>query len=1040
MTKRHIKHLIISVVLISASILTLALITIPSFAYQPPSGNAGAGNGPVGGGGNCKQGTVGFRICAQTLGATWRFYAIDPENPIKTGLINPIEEGVNLINGLNLESLHTTFDYYDPSADIYMVHTEGKFAGGPVEKCKNTGGFYLLGLELGYEAADGNLHRTGIQFGIRSNNTLTNLGGATPLVLPPNTPDLGPGYGEPRDFETTKKDFDLAVANGVVPSGVTWNNVGYFCSDPGWDDDPCDPTQEDCGDDDPCDPENEDCGGGDDDPCDPNKEICDGSGEAEFTSTTTVHVDATEDIHESYYDAGSGTWKNTKNDPSGPDNLSNWKPLEATSPVDGNAMIKFSTDQYETVVKFWHNLTYDGYISTSSESSADNQDASWTSDCTLPEGTIGACLPNKSTGTWTGKGKGGGISDKLNETSVTVQLNPGQTKTVCQRIDYSPKYVDYYEKTYSCGEDGNDACKYDPSKYGVEKTGGSGSSYACAQITRPAEPDGDGPFSTATANGTIMFAGETASIGWDAFATSYPTRRLSAWQAIVYRVAPQKQYDDVNLIGTAHVYNRFRGTGACDYYKNLYAGGTCKVIGGRQGTLNYGARQAMHLDYADGGQEESIVVPNNVGAKYCNSFAYKYEFWYAYVFSDKEYNTEPEDDMDDNEDDEDEDDDDWDGNPWDDGSDNPLEPGDWHKIPGRDYWNVYDSACRTIAKKPTTAVWNSSLLTNGGIKTSKAYRYDSSDLMGKTTGNIRSNRTLYTSWVEHLAVVNGLVSTTGSAGFTSGSTSAIGSTRDNSRICAAELTRTNSPLTIANTECGSITNPSSTTLGNSGIFNNSTYRIRLRTYLENHADQSLSASDTIKVKVGDNERLYYTLNNIDTSNMSGTTIVKVPGDLRITKNIILNNENTYSSIYDLPQTVLFVDGNVEISSDVTEIDAWIVANGTVNSCYEFVSGVTASDANNNYMSDTCTKQLIFNAPVMADDLKLYRSFGSDIITTDRVGTFNYLGSIGSSNAEKYNAAEVFNLRADVYLWAYAQAGRYDSSYTESYSRELAPRY
>lgn len=77
---------------------------------------------------------------------------------------------------------------------------------------------------------------------------------------------------------------------------------------------------------------------------------------------------------------------------------------------------------------------------------------------------------------------------------------------------------------------------------------------------------------------------------------------------------------------------------------------------------------------------------------------------------------------------------------------------------------------------------------------------------------------------------------------------------------------------------------------------------------------------------------------------------------------------------------------------------------------------------------------------MADDLKLYRSFGSDIITTDRVGTFNYLGSIGSSNAEKYNAAEVFNLRADVYLWAYAQAGRYDSSYTESYSRELAPRY
>lgn len=1045
MTKRQIKHLIISVALISASLLSLLLITVPSFAdYQPPSGNAGTGNGPVGGGGNCKKGTVGFRICAQTLGASWRFYAIDPENPIKTGVINSIEEGVNLINGLDLEALHTTFDYYDPIADVYMVHTEGKFVGGPVEKCKNTGGFYLLGLELGYETIEGHLFRTGIQFGMRRNDTLVNLGGATPLVLSPDTPDLGPGYGEPRDFNRTKEDFDLAVANGVVPSGVTWNNVGYFCSDPGWnkdDNDPCDPTQEDCGDDDPCDPEVEDCGGDDEDPCDPEKEICSDSGNATFTSTTTVHIDATDDIHESYYDTDSGTWKNTKINPSGPDNLSNWKPLEATSPVDGNAMVKFSTDQYETAVKFWHNLYYDGYIDSSSTESADDQDTSWTSDCALPEGTIGACLPNKSTGTWTGKGKGGSTSDKINETTVTVQLNPGQTKTVCQRIDYTPKYVNYEEKTRECRDDESSPCYYKPAKYKVDKTGGAGSSYACAQITRPAEPDGDGPFSTATADSTIMFAGETADIGWDAFATSYPTRRLSAWEAIVYRVAPQKQYDDINLGGTAYIFDRFRGNGACDYYKNLYSGETCQVVGERNGTLNYGARQAMHLDYADGGQEESIVVPNNVGAKYCNSFAYKYEFWYAYVFSDQTYDTEPEEDDDDmNDDEEDEEDDDWDGNPWDDGSDNPIEPGDWHKIPNRDYWNVYDSACRTIAKKPTTAIWNSSLLTVGGIKTSKAYRYNSNRLMGKTTSNIQSDRTLYSSWVEYLAAVNGTVNTSGAAGFTSGASTAIGSSRDSNRICAAELTRTNSPLTISNTECSNLTSSSSSTIGNSGILNNSTYRVRLRTYLENHADYSLSVSDTITVNNNGNNYTYYTLNNINTTNMSGTTVIKIPGDLRITQNIILDNTHIYGSIYDLPQTILFVDGNVEISSEVTQIDAWIIANGTVNSCYEFVSSVTESDANSDYHGNTCTKQLVFNAPVMASNLKLYRSFGSDIITTNRTGTFNNLGTVGSSSAEKYNAAEVFNLRADVYLWAYAQAGRYDSSYTESYSRELAPRY
>lgn len=65
-------------------------------------------------------------------------------------------------------------------------------------------------------------------------------------------------------------------------------------------------------------------------------------------------------------------------------------------------------------------------------------------------------------------------------------------------------------------------------------------------------------------------------------------------------------------------------------------------------------------------------------------------------------------------------------------------------------------------------------------------------------------------------------------------------------------------------------------------------------------------------------------------------------------------------------------------------------------------------------------------------MDLRRSFGSDPLVT-RHGTFG-------SASNKHAAGEVFNLCADTYLWAYAQAGRYDSSYTESYSRELAPRY
>ena len=36
-------------------------------------------------------------------------------------------------------------------------------------------------------------------------------------------------------------------------------------------------------------------------------------------------------------------------------------------------------------------------------------------------------------------------------------------------------------------------------------------------------------------------------------------------------------------------------------------------------------------------------------------------------------------------------------------------------------------------------------------------------------------------------------------------------------------------------------------------------------------------------------------------------------------------------------------------------------------------------------------------------------------------------------------AEIFNLRADAYLWAYSQASRYTEAQT-TYTRELAPRY
>ena len=121
---------------------------------------------------------------------------------------------------------------------------------------------------------------------------------------------------------------------------------------------------------------------------------------------------------------------------------------------------------------------------------------------------------------------------------------------------------------------------------------------------------------------------------------------------------------------------------------------------------------------------------------------------------------------------------------------------------------------------------------------------------------------------------------------------------------------------------------------------------------------------------------------------------------------------------------------------MTRIDAWIIATGTINTCKEFVDKSTSADASGK-KNGICTNQIIFNGPVMASSLILNRSFGSDPDTATGIGVAPTNRSIDSSREAP---AEIFNLRADTYLWAYAQSSRYDSSFTESYSRELAPRY
>lgn len=631
---------------------------------------------------------------------------------------------------------------------------------------------------------------------------------------------------------------------------------------------------------------------------------------------------------------------------------------------DGHVQVEFSTDEPSVTVNFTHTLNYqpNGFSISGNDQFTTSKSAGVIDSPPAKDDVADNVNNHTSYSITTG---GGGDSGRYTTSegsqtfnaSQTVSLSPGETKTVCSYINYGQKFHNIKSKKHVTQKYKAEV-KADPAK-GIAGSpevpeishydwywagpSGSGSSGACATITRPSDPTGSpkNPNASGTTTSDIMFAGETTALEWDLHANTWDVRRLKERQITAHLVNALPGHSGRYFSGTSR-----SSRSPYDYYW------TSNI----ERRHNFGEEGAS-LDGPDAyGKIFGVVVPDHVGYKYCHTGGYRYESWYSINGSwkhdtrtDKNY---------------------------------------------RNYWYVYDASCRTIAKKPSVAIWNGSLLANGGITTSTSPRYDSAAMGVRAEHG--GPQTLYGSWSEYLASVGRNVNF-----FSSGASFAIGS-KTLSAPRSTPFDSSNSPLTIAN----------NSHLGGSGIYNNSTYRTRLTTFLENQA--TYISGDTLGAM----------------NNVSNTQILRRDGNLKITGNITTNPGN-YSSIYHIPQVVIFVHGDLEIASDVTQIDAWLIVDGTINTCSEFVSRVTESDAPNR-LSNTCTKQLAFNGPVLANGLILNRSFGSDPVVP-RTGVF------GAAPA-KQNAGEIFNLRMDTYLWAYAQANRYASSYTEGYTRELAPRY
>lgn len=393
------------------------------------------------------------------------------------------------------------------------------------------------------------------------------------------------------------------------------------------------------------------------------------------------------------------------------------------------------------------------------------------------------------------------------------------------------------------------------------------------------------------------------------------------------------------------------------------------------------------------------------------------------------------------------------------------------------YWNISGATCRTIAKKPNFQVWGAGVYTDGGINTSYSRKNVGAGL------DYRNNYEFvptgyFGSWSEYTAISNGVINNFATAATLGYSGYNFSATPGGSPTTNPDHCKSLSLMSIAHDDCSS-----SAVVGNAGGIHTSTVFLeRLRARYTPPADSTKVTSPTdssgnvIISKSSftsiDPERPYYAYvdgNAVISSDLvisSGTYVLYVTGKLAINGDICYGNSTScnggsqistlsaqnngaiYNNITGLPQLLIFAD-DINIGRDATQIDSWLVASGTLNTCegrklgkIVIHDGVgedgTADYVEDGLTSSVCDHTLIINGPVFAKSIELHRPAGAaygsgqDYSSAD-VQNVNYAdnGSI--------TPAEIFNLRPDAYLWSYNQAQRYSEAVVV-YTRELPPRY
>ncbi len=374
-------------------------------------------------------------------------------------------------------------------------------------------------------------------------------------------------------------------------------------------------------------------------------------------------------------------------------------------------------------------------------------------------------------------------------------------------------------------------------------------------------------------------------------------------------------------------------------------------------------------------------------------------------------------------------------------------------VSGSGQWRVSASKCFMITKKPNLQVWGGGVYSEQKLSTNVSEKRNVYGVSGFNVGN--NDKYVFGSFAELNVTSRKEVS-----GFASGASTgyrlnnnngtlwpSFDSNNENSSNIALGVggsyeTQNNfclrSVLTFANNSCSSGTAGGLGGSGGNVVNENKENLIAVfRNNQEKENINYLKQTDDYNITVGDE------LDNIVPGLGVTNVVAAISGDgvvanrdITISGDIsFLDSGSGYSSLEDVPKLILY-GKNIWIDCDVSRVDAVLIAEEAVVTCYNTLGPATAigndgksytrsleDRAKDQINSQRNSKQLVINGAIITDQLVANRTYGA------------------GKGANSIVPAEIVNYDATLYLWG---ANKTDVSntakITTTYTRELSPRY